>query len=92
MTAHRLDGLIASFATRQHGAVARWQLLDLGQPVTAEDCLGPGDPVVVRSGPLAGLTGTVVRAGSGHKFVVRVDLIQRGVSVVVDRTTLGRLG
>lgn len=68
------------------------QLLDLGQPVTAEDCLGPGDPVVVRSGPLAGLTGTVVRAGSGHKFVVRVDLIQRGVSVVVDRTTLGRLG
>ena len=60
--------------------------------MTAEDCLSPGTPVVVRSGPLAGLTGTVVRAGSGHKFVVRVDLIQRGVSVVVDRTTLGRLG
>lgn len=68
------------------------RLLDLGQPVMAEDELLPGSQVAVRSGPLAGLTGTVVRAGSGHKFVVRVDLIQRGVSVVVDRTTLGKLG
>jgi transcription antitermination factor NusG len=68
------------------------KLLDLGQPVSAEDHLGPGTPVAVRSGPLAGLTGTVVRAGSGHKFIVRVDLIQRGVSVVVDGTTLGKLG
>jgi transcriptional antiterminator RfaH len=68
------------------------RLLDLGRPVTAEDRLGPGAPVAVRTGPLAGLTGTVVRAVSGHKFVVRVDLIQRGVSVVVDRATLGKLG
>jgi transcriptional antiterminator RfaH len=68
------------------------RLLDLGQPVTAEDDLGPGTPVAVRCGPLAGLTGTVIRAGSGHKFVVRVNLIQKGVSVVVDRTTLGKLG
>jgi transcriptional antiterminator RfaH len=68
------------------------RLLDLGQPVTAEDYLSPGSPVVVRSGPLAGLTGTVVRAGSGQRFVVRIDLIQRGVSVVIERTTLGRLG
>lgn len=68
------------------------KVLDLGQPVTAEDRLDPGTPIAVRSGPLAGLCGTVVRAAAGHKFVVRVDLIQRGVSVVVDADTLGRLG
>jgi transcription antitermination factor NusG len=68
------------------------KLLDLGRPVAAEDWLAPGTPVAVRTGPLAGLTGTVLRSGSGHKFVVRVDLIQRGVSVVVDRETLGKLG
>lgn len=67
------------------------KVLDLGQPVTAEEQLEPGTPVAVRDGPLAGLTGTIVRAATGHKFVVRVDLIQRGVSVVVDGATLGKL-
>jgi transcription antitermination factor NusG len=68
------------------------QLLDLGQPVTPEDRLEPGAAVTVRTGPLAGMTGTVLRAASGHKFVVRVDLIQRGISVVVDGATLGKRG
>jgi transcriptional antiterminator RfaH len=68
------------------------QLLDLGQPVTPEDRLEPGTIVTVRTGPLAGMTGTVLRAASGYKFVVRVDLIQRGVSVVVDGATLGKRG
>lgn len=67
------------------------KLLDLGQPVNSEEQLEPGTPVAVREGPLAGLTGTIVRAATGHKFVVRVDLIQRGVSVVVDGATLGKL-
>jgi transcriptional antiterminator RfaH len=67
------------------------KVLDLGQPVTAEERLEPGTPVAMRDGPLAGLTGTIVRAATGHKFVVRVDLIQRGVSVVVDGATLGKL-
>lgn len=68
------------------------QLLDLGRPVTAEDRLPPGTPVAVRSGPLAGLCGTVVRAATGHRFVVLVDLIHRGVSVTVDAESLGDLG
>jgi transcriptional antiterminator RfaH len=67
------------------------KLLDLGRPVQAEDHLEPGTTVAVRTGPLAGLTGTVVRSAARHKFVVRVDLIDRGVSVVVDRETLGKL-
>lgn len=68
------------------------RVLDLGRPVTAEDDLLPGTPVVVRSGPLTGVSGTVVRAETGHRFVVRVDLIRRGVSVTVDAETLGQLG
>lgn len=68
------------------------QVLDLGRPVAPEDRLDPGTPVAVRTGPLAGMTGTVLRAAAGYKFVVRVDLIQRGVSVVVDGATLGKRG
>jgi transcriptional antiterminator RfaH len=67
------------------------KLLDLGRPVTAEERLEPGTVVAVRTGPLAGLTGTVVRAAARARFVVRVDLIDRGVSVVVDGETLGKL-
>jgi transcription antitermination factor NusG len=65
------------------------RVLDLGRPVTAEDRLPPGTPVVVRSGPLFGLRGTVVRSAAGRRFVVLVDLIHRGVSVTVDAETLG---
>jgi transcriptional antiterminator RfaH len=68
------------------------QLLDLGQPVAPEDRLEAGTFVTIRTGPLAGMTGIVLRAASGYKFVVRVDLIQRGVSVVVDGATLGKRG
>jgi len=68
------------------------RLLDLGRPVTAEARLPAGSHVVVRSGPLTGLSGTVVRAATGHRFVVLVDLLHRGVSVTVDAETLGTFG
>jgi hypothetical protein len=59
-------------------------LLNSGVPITPEDQLGPGSEVVIRSGPLSGLKGTVVRVASGRRFVVRVDFIQRGASVLLD--------
>ncbi len=68
------------------------KLLTLGEPIALEDRLQPGTPVTIRSGPLIGLTGTIVRATAGHKFVVQVNLIQRGVSVTVDSVSLGKLG
>lgn len=66
------------------------KLLDLGCPIEPADYLVPGSLVVVRSGPLAGMTGKIVRAAGETKFVVRVDLIERGVAVVVDAKTLGK--
>src|SRR5882724_3725227 len=46
--------------------------------------LAVGQRVSLRSGPLAGLTGIVVRRKSGARFVVSVDLIQRSVSLEID--------
>jgi transcriptional antiterminator RfaH len=65
------------------------QVLDLGEPVSLERKLEPGTPVVMRDGPLTGMSGTVVKAAGGFKFVVQVDFIQQGLSVVVDGAALG---
>jgi transcription antitermination factor NusG len=59
-------------------------LITSGLPVRPEEKLGPGSPVDIRSGPLAGLRGVVVRAASGRRFVVSVDFIGRGASVLLD--------
>jgi transcriptional antiterminator RfaH len=64
-----------------------WQvhrLIAAGAPVTPEQRLAPGAAVEVRSGPLAGLRGRIVRGASGRRFVVRVDFIQQGASVLLD--------
>jgi transcription antitermination factor NusG len=60
------------------------RLLDTNAPVTPEQKLAPGDEVVIRSGPLAGLAGVIVASATGQRFVVRVDFIQRGASVVLE--------
>ena len=67
------------------------KLLTMGEPVALEDRLVPGTAVTIRTGPLTGMTGTVVRSATGRKFVVQVHLIQRGVSVTVDSGSLGKL-
>jgi transcription antitermination factor NusG len=53
--------------------------------------LTTGRRVRVQDGPLAGLTGILVRRKSGARFVVSVDLIQRSVAVEVDEADLGAL-
>ena len=67
------------------------RLLDLGEPITAEDGLTRGSPVTVRCGPLAGMTGTVQEAIGGFKFVVMIDFIRRGISVTLDGSMLGTI-
>src|SRR6266568_1341349 len=47
-----------------------------------------GQRVSLRSGPLVGLTGILVRRKSGARFVVSVDLIQRSVSLEIDEADL----
>jgi transcriptional antiterminator RfaH len=65
-----------------------YRLIASGAPVAPEDRLVPGAAVEIHSGPLAGLRGVIVRAASGHRFVVQVDFIQRGASVLIDEATL----
>ena len=50
--------------------------------------LTAGRRVNLRSGPLAGLTGIVVRQKNGARFVVSVELIQRSVSLEIDSADL----
>ena len=67
------------------------KVLALGTQVTPENSLQPGATVVIRSGPLMGLNGTVVKSASGDRFVVSVDLIQQGMSVTLDAEMLGTM-
>jgi len=60
------------------------RLITTGAPITLEDRLAPGDPVRITGGALAGLEGKFVHRASGHRFVVQVDFIQKGASVVLE--------
>ena len=53
--------------------------------------LAAGRRVSLRSGPLAGLTGTLRRRKSGARFVISLDLIQRSVAVEIDEADLEAL-
>jgi len=66
------------------------RLIASGVPVSLEDRLGPGTPVEFRSGCLAGLKGRILRAATGHRFVVEVDFLQKGASVLVDDFLLAK--
>jgi transcription antitermination factor NusG len=50
--------------------------------------LAVGHRVTLRSGPLVGLNGILVRHKTGARFVVSVDLIQRSVVVELDGSDL----
>jgi transcriptional antiterminator RfaH len=64
------------------------QLIHSGAPITPEDRLVPGTLVEVRHGPLAGLRGKILESASRRRFVVQVDFIQRGASVLLDDVAL----
>ncbi len=66
------------------------QLIESGAPITAEDRLQTGMQVEIRSGPLMGLKGVILRTGSSRRFVVQVDFIQRGASVELDDFMLAK--
>jgi len=61
-----------------------YRLIATGAVITPEDRLAPGSVVDITTGPLAGLKGKIVRTASGQRFVVEVDFIQRGASVLLD--------
>lgn len=67
------------------------RLIDTDQPLTPEARLEAGQPVRVRSGPLRGLEGTVVKRRSGQRLVVAVRFLNQGASIELEDIDLERL-
>ena len=67
------------------------RLIATGKPITPEQRLAPGHQVEIRSGPLAGLHGKIIRTASGQRFVVQVNFIQQGASVLMDDFNLEKI-
>jgi hypothetical protein len=67
------------------------RLIETGAPITPEERLAPGMIVEIREGPLVGLKGRILRTASGRRFLVQVDFIQRGASVLLDDLSLSPL-
>ena len=65
-----------------------YRLIGSGASITVEDRLTPGAKVEIQSGPLIGLRGKIVQEASRQRFIVEVDFIQRGASVMLDASTL----
>jgi transcriptional antiterminator RfaH len=64
------------------------QLVSAGRPVMGERRLVTGAPVEICGGPLTGLRGSILRSASGNRFLVCVDFIQQGASVLLDAADL----
>jgi transcription antitermination factor NusG len=60
------------------------RLILLDAPLTVEARIEPGQPVRVRSGPMAGLEGTVVKRRNKDWLVVAVEFLQQGASVLLE--------
>ena len=52
----------------------------------------PGTKVRIEKGPLAGFEGVVLRSAAGQRFVVQVDFLQQGASVLLDDFVLNKAG
>jgi transcriptional antiterminator RfaH len=76
------QGQLASDLTNVH----RLMLSEI--PLAPEQRLTPGTLVEIVSGPLAGVTGKVLREGKKLRFVVEVTFLQRGVCVEIDAAML----
>jgi transcription antitermination factor NusG len=60
------------------------RLIVSGAPLAPETRLGRGMRVRVRSGPLAGFEGTIVRRAGQTRLLVAVNFLQQGASVQLD--------
>jgi transcriptional antiterminator RfaH len=61
-------------------------------PLAPEQRLPPGTPIRIVSGPLAGMTGKVLRETKKLKFIVEVTFLRQGVSVEIDAAMLEKAG
>lgn len=60
------------------------QLIELDAPLTVEARIEPGRKVRVRSGPMAGLEGTVIKRRGRDWLVVAVEFLGQGASVLLE--------
>jgi transcriptional antiterminator RfaH len=60
------------------------RLIDLDAPLTVEARIEPGRRVRVRSGPMAGLEGTVSKRRGRDWLVVAVEFLGQGASVLLE--------
>ena len=67
------------------------RLIDTDQPLTPEARLEEGQPVRVRSGPLRGLEGMVVKRRNEQRLVVAVRFLNQGASIELEDIDLERL-
>jgi transcriptional antiterminator RfaH len=59
-------------------------LIAIGAPLTVEQRLSPGRKVRIRSGPMAGIEGTIVQRRGGDRLLIEVHFLQQGVSVEIN--------
>jgi transcription antitermination factor NusG len=60
------------------------RVIESGLPMLPEERLQPGMPVAIIEGPLAGLTGTVIRRKNKTTLTLKVSFLQQGASVEMD--------
>jgi len=67
------------------------RLIDLDAPLTPESRIEAGHPVRVRSGPLRGLEGMVIRRSSGERLLIAVRFLNQGASIELEDVDVERL-
>jgi transcriptional antiterminator RfaH len=67
------------------------RLIETEQPLTPEARLEAGHPVRVRSGPLRGLEGVVVKRRGEQRLLVAVRFLNQGASIELEDVDLERL-
>lgn len=67
------------------------RLIDANRPLTPESRISPGQHVRVRSGPLSGLEGTVIKRRGEERLQVAVRFLNQGASIELEDVDLERL-
>ena len=66
-------------------------LIEAGESLAPEERLESGMAAEIIGGPLKGHRGTVLRRGTGLRFVLEVDFLQQGASVEVDSSQIRQI-
>lgn len=74
-----------------HDLRAIKRLIDSERPLTPEARLEPGHEVRVKSGPLRGVEGIVIKRRGSERLVVAVRLLNQGVSIELEDIDLERI-